>query len=126
MKYCISAFALLLLGIFLSPMEVSAEDHKVITNRISERSKNFITPMKKAELLGESNRGYLVPRGNLDVTQRKILAAENKDRAALYAIAAAHSGQSKATIENARAKQIAKRSGKGIWLQDATGNWYKK
>jgi len=126
MKYCISAITLLLLAICLSPMEALAEDHKVITKRIAARASAIINPMKKAALVGESNRGYLVPRGNLDTKQRKAMADENKDRAALYAIAAAHSGQPKSTIERARAKQIAQRSGKGIWLQDVSGNWYQK
>ena len=125
MKYYISALTLLVLALFLSPVDVFAEDHKAIVKRISLRAK-VITPLKKQGLLGEGNKGYLLPRGSLNAGQRKIMAEENKDRATLYAIAAARAGGSKVAIGVARARQINQRSGKGIWLQGVDGIWYKK
>ena len=105
--------------------EVDAADIATIKKQIKARLPK-IDSMKKEGLVGVSNRAYLVARGSLSEEQRKLMAAENKDRAALYSLIANSAGASVAEVEKGRARQIAQRSGSGIWLQDGSGNWYKK
>lgn len=81
--------------------------------------------LKSKEAVGENNRGYVEVRQPA-VGADSLVAEENKDRGAVYALIAQKAGGSADTVGQARAKQIAAKSPAGIWLQDESGRWYKK
>jgi len=82
--------------------------------------------LKQAGKVGETNQGFLAPRGELTEKEAKLVEEENADRALVYAVIAERAGQSAAAVGKQRAAQIAKRSEPGLWLQDAKGRWYRK
>lgn len=81
--------------------------------------------LKAAGAVGEGNTGYLVAReGGADA--QKVIAAENADRAVVFAELASKSGGSAETAGRTFARQIAAASKPGVWLQREDGGWYKK
>ncbi len=85
-----------------------------------------INALKLEGLLGENNQGLLEARGALSDEQRKVLSAENEDRSRLYRLIAERTGASPNLVGAHRAKALAERSTRGVWLQDAQGRWYRK
>ncbi len=84
-----------------------------------------VDKLKAAGAVGEGNIGYLVARdGGADA--EKVIAAENADRAVVFAELAAKSGGSAETAGRTFARQIAAASKPGVWLQREDGGWYKK
>ncbi len=85
-----------------------------------------IDAMKTAEAVGENNRGLLEvrPAGKADAAS--LVAEENRDREAVYALIAKETGATPDSVGRARAKQIAANSRAGVWVQDAGGAWKKK
>jgi uncharacterized protein YdbL (DUF1318 family) len=85
-----------------------------------------IDAMKTAEAVGENNRGLLEvrPAGKADAAS--LVAEENRDREAVYALIAKETGATPDSVGRARAKQIAANSRAGVWVQDASGAWKKK
>jgi len=85
-----------------------------------------IDAMKTAEAIGENNRGLLEvrPAGKADAAS--LVAEENRDREAVYALIAKETGATPDSVGRARAKQIAANSRAGVWVQDAGGAWKKK
>jgi len=61
-------------------------------------------------MVGENNQGFVAAREDLSPKQRDLVEAENTDRRTVYRAIA----------------QISKRAAKGLWLQDAAGQWYRK
>jgi len=86
----------------------------------------LINKMKAQGIIGEDNQGLLAPRGKLTPAQTKIINEENADRKKVYAMLARKNKIDAVTVGKLRAKQIAKKSKKGIYLQKADGSWYKK
>mgnify|MGYP003573126862 CR=1 FL=1 len=116
---------LALLVLLTSVSGLRAETEAEIQARMIERVP-AVDQLKTSELVGENNLGFLEQRGRLDAEQGAVLADENADRRALYTIIASRSGLSIGVVGQGRAEQIRNRSAKGIWLQGADGNWYKK
>jgi uncharacterized protein len=85
-----------------------------------------IDAMKTAEAIGENNRGLLEvrPAGKADAAS--LVAEENRDREAVYALIAKQTGASTDSVARARAKQLAAHSRPGVWVQDESGAWKKK
>jgi uncharacterized protein YdbL (DUF1318 family) len=85
-----------------------------------------IDAMKTAEAIGENNRGLLEvrPAGKADAAS--LVAEENRDREAVYALIAKQTGASADSVARARARQIADHSRSGVWVQDERGVWKKK
>ena len=85
-----------------------------------------IDAMKTAEAIGENNRGLLEvrPAGKADAAT--LVAEENRDREAVYALIARQTGATADSVARARAKQIAAHSRPGVWVQDESGAWMKK
>lgn len=84
-----------------------------------------VDKLKAAGAVGEGNTGYLVARGG-GADAEKIVAAENADRAVVFAELAAKSGGNPETAGRTFARQIAAASKTGVWLQREDGGWYKK
>jgi len=114
-----------LMGFFLLSGGAFAQDADAITRSIKERLPQ-VDAMKREGLVGESNAGYLAPRGDLSLEQQKILEEENSDRRSLYEIVARRAGTEVTVVEENRAKQIRERSPRGIWLQSPEGRWFQK
>ncbi len=85
----------------------------------------IIVKMKRQGIIGEDSRGYLEFVTNRKVNAN-IVAAENRDRKAVYAMIAAKQGVSIHKVEALRALQIAKRAAKGDFLKERNGTWYRK
>lgn len=113
------------MGFFLLSGGAFAQDADAITRSIKERLPQ-VDAMKREGLVGESNAGYLAPRGDLSPEQQKILEEENSDRRSLYEIVARRAGTEVTVVEENRAKQIRERSPRGIWLQSPEGRWFQK
>ncbi|SMC46025.1 hypothetical protein SAMN02746065_102186 [Desulfocicer vacuolatum DSM 3385] len=84
-----------------------------------------IVKLKSQGLVGENARGYLA-----HVTAKKtgynIIAAENKDRKAVYRLIAGQQGVTLEKVETLRALQIVKKAKPGDFLQKPDGSWYRK
>lgn len=77
-------------------------------------------------LIGENNEGYVEARGSLTAEQQKLVTAENSDREIVYEAIAKSTQTTPEQVGKQRAAQISQRAAKGLWLQDADGDWYKK
>jgi uncharacterized protein YdbL (DUF1318 family) len=99
----------------------SAED---IKTRMAERLP-VIKELKAKGIIGENNRGYLEFTGT-NREKNDVVTAENNDRGAAYSDIAKSQGATVDFVGMRRAKQITERAGKGEWLQDEQGKWYKK
>lgn len=102
-----------------------AKDPAAAEKAISERL-GQIDALKRDELIGENNQGYLEARETLTAPQQKVVDDENADRRVIYDDIAAAQGSSAADVGQQRAIQIARRSPAGAWLQNAQGRWYQK
>ncbi|MGE4194667.1 MAG: YdbL family protein [Pseudodesulfovibrio sp.] len=74
--------------------------------------------------VGENNLGYLEFRGAKK--QADVVAAENQDRATVYAAIAKKAGTTPEVVGQRRAVKVAQRAPSGTWLQNPDGSWYKK
>ena len=96
-----------------------------IRHRMEQRLPR-IDAFKAQEILGENNRGLLEVRGSATDDATSLVADENRDREAVYALIAKETGVSSESVARARAKQIAANSRAGVWVQDDSGQWKKK
>ena len=85
-----------------------------------------IDAMKTSEAVGENNRGLLEVRAAGKADAASLVAEENRDRQAVYALIAKETGATAESVGHARAKQIAANSHPGVWVQDEGGAWKKK
>ena len=84
-----------------------------------------IDKLKASGAVGESNTGLLAVRsGGGDA--ESVVAAENSDRAVIFAELAKKNGGSAEAAGKEFARQLAKASKPGVWLQREDGGWYKK
>lgn len=113
-------FVFVLLLCTVPPMQ--AQDLGAIRARMEERIPS-IDALKTRGVLGENNRGFLDVRSGDD---QGVAAAENADRAAVYAALAKKTGASADGVGKARARQISAASAKGVWVQAENGQWAKK
>lgn len=111
--------ALLLLA--AAPL-AQAEDMGAIRSRMEKRVTQIDT-LKTQGVLGENNRGFLEVRSGND---SGVAAAENADRAAVYAEIAKKTGATADAVGRARARQLSAASAKGVWVQADNGQWSQK
>ncbi len=109
-------------ALFFATSAVRAEDMGVVRGRMEQRVSR-IDALKTSGVLGEDNRGFLAVRSGSD---GGIAAAENADRATVYAVLGQKTGATADAVGKARARQIAAGSAAGVWLQRGNGEWYKK
>lgn len=115
-------FFVLLTALCVLTVSALAENAADIRRRMSERLPQ-IDALKAQEVIGENNRGYLEERKSGSTA---VIAAENNDRKAVYALIAKETGANADSVGRARAKQIAANSSPGVWIQNEAGNWVKK
>lgn len=118
---CLTLFAALCL-LTLTAFAESAAD---IRQRMEQRLPR-IDALKSQEVLGENNRGFLEERQAGAAGAGQLVAEENRDREAVYALIAKETGASPDSVGRARARQIAANSRAGVWVQDESGSWRKK
>lgn len=104
---------------------VSASDLNELRARMSERLPEVVQ-LLRLERVGENNQGFLSRRGGLSEDEEKVFSAENTDRQALYAILAQRERLKPEEVGRAQARQLARLSAKGFWIQDEEGEWYQK
>ncbi|MBP6506802.1 MAG: YdbL family protein [Opitutaceae bacterium] len=113
-----------LLALACITVTAPAQDLGAVRVRMSQRLPK-IDELKSSGALGENNRGLLEVR-SAGGDAASVSADENNDRGTVYAALAKQTGASAEAVGRARAKQIAQNSAAGVWLQDESGNWYKK
>ena len=124
MKTIFSRLLLLLCTLGFALPAVRAEDLGAVKTRIQQRLAE-LDSLKASGAVGENNRGYIEVRGGGSAAG-SVTAAENSDRAVVYAAIAQQTGSSVDMVARARARQIAQNSAPGVWLQRDNGEWYKK
>ena len=103
---------------------VSAQDAE-IKQRMEERLPS-IDVLRRRQVAGENNAGYLEIRGKSTPVDEQLVKDENADREAVYELIAKRSETTKETVGRARAKSLAAASAKGVLIQDAEGTWKEK
>ena len=81
--------------------------------------------LKAKGIIGENNRGFQELRHH-NSTAATLISAENQDRQTVYNSIAQEQNTSPAVVGQRRAAQITARAPSGTWLQNETGEWYKK
>ncbi|MEO5958793.1 MAG: DUF1318 domain-containing protein [Opitutaceae bacterium] len=109
----------------LGTVAVHAQDVGPAKARIEQRLGSVIA-LKDRGAAGENNRGLLEARGGASGQDQQVIAAENADRAAIYAALAAQTGTSADAVGRRRAQQLAELAKPGHWIQDASGAWRQK
>jgi len=102
-----------------------AESAAALRGRMEQRLPQ-IDALKAQEFLGENNRGFLEERKGGGPNSASVVADENRDREAVYALIARETGATPDSVGHARAKQIAQNSRSGVWVQEESGTWRKK
>ena len=96
-----------------------------IKARMQERLPTIVK-MKAEGVFGENNRGFLAFAPGAAKRGESVIAAENKDRGAVYSAIANQQGTTAEIVGKRRAIQIGQKASRGEWLQDASGKWYTK
>src|SRR3954466_456116 len=105
----------------LAAVVVHAESSADIRRRMEQRL-GAIDSLKAQEAVGENNRGFLeVPPAGKSGDAASVIADENRDREAVYALIAKDTGATADAVGRARARQIAAGSRTGVWVQDEAG-----
>ena len=102
-----------------------AENAADIRRRMEQRLP-AVDDLKGQQVIGENNHGFLEERKGGVAGASSVVAEENRDREAVYAILAKQTGATPESVGHARAKQIAANSRAGVWVQDESGKWSKK
>lgn len=109
----------------LSAVVAHADSAADLRRRMEQRLP-AIDALKAEGAVGENNRGFLeVPPAGKPSTGT-VIADENRDREAVYALIAKQTGATADAVGKARARQIATGSKAGVWIQDEAGQWRKK
>lgn len=100
----------------------------IFAQDIKERMKSrlpMINELKAKGVIGENSKGFLEFRGQRE--KAEVVNAENADRAKVYETIAAQQKTTPDLVGKRRALQIRNEvAGPGEWLEDDSGNWYKK
>ncbi len=102
-----------------------AESASDLKHRMDQRLPALLDLELKG-VVGESNRGFTEVRDNGTPAAAALVADENRDREAVYAVIARETGATTDSVGRARAKQIATIRASGVWVQDESGAWKKK
>ncbi|MDB6115839.1 MAG: hypothetical protein JWQ62_2784 [Lacunisphaera sp.] len=117
---------LLLVAVFsLLTLSAFGQNAAELRSRMAARL-SAIDDLKAKGAIGENNRGMVEVRDASASNASSVVAEENRDREAVYAIIAKETGASPDSVARARAKQIAANSRGGVWVQDESGEWKKK
>jgi uncharacterized protein len=103
----------------------SAQDLDAVKARMAQRQ-GAIDALKDRHVAGENTRGFLEARGSVAGADEKTISDENADRRTVYAALAAQTKTDADTVGRSRAQQIALRSKRGVWIQQASGEWVQK
>ena len=109
-------------------MGLSAVAGPVLAQGIKERMKSrlpVIAELKKQQIVGESNRGYLDFVGS-QKSHEALIIQENQDRKIIYAQIAAQQNTQLQVVEKNRALQLAERAAPGTYVQKPDGTWILK
>jgi uncharacterized protein YdbL (DUF1318 family) len=119
--------ALLLLAPFPGSSVLGAENRSAdaLIASMQERLPALMA-LKLDGKVGENNRALVEARGQVDAAANRLLAAENRDRMAHYALLAERLNLPIRAIQTKRAEQIRERSPAGVWLQTQDGSWSKQ
>ena len=117
-------FFTLLAALCLLTATAWAESAADIRTRMAQRLP-AVDALKAQAAIGENNRGFVEVRDPA-ANAGPVVADENRDREAAYAIIAQEAGATSDSVGRARAKQIAANSRPGVWVQDDSGKWIKK
>jgi uncharacterized protein YdbL (DUF1318 family) len=115
----------LLLVFLTGPVLLPAQDMSAVKARITQRL-GAVNDLKDRLIAGENNQGFLELRGKATAAEQKTLTDENADRRAVYAALAAQTGAGAETVGRQRAQQLASIAKRGVWIQDAAGEWRQK
>ena len=96
-----------------------------IKARMQERLPTIVQ-LKSEGVIGENNKGYLEFVPGAAQKMDNIVAEENRDREMVYDAIAKQQNTTADLVGQRRAIQIGQRAAAGEWLQDNSGNWYKK
>lgn len=107
-----------------TPTVVRAQDAD-LKQRIEQRLP-AVDDLRRRQVAGENNQGYLEVRGQATAAETQLVEAENRDRAAVYELIARRSETTKETVGRARARSIAAASAVGVLVQDPDGRWAAK
>jgi len=110
--------AILLFWSGLAFAQTGAEIQERMRDRLPQ-----IDAMKREQLVGENNRGFLEARGGLSAEQQQVVREENDDRRRAYAAVAAQTRATPEQVGAVRARQIAARSARGVLIQNEQGEW---
>ncbi len=125
MKLRSLTFTLVLLALCAgTPAVVRAQDAD-LKQRIEQRLP-AVDDLRRRQVAGENNQGYLEVRGQATAAETQLVEAENRDRAAVYELIARRSETTKETVGRARARSIAASSAVGVLVQDPEGRWAAK
>ena len=114
-----------LAGLFLLSLSLTATEDITVRRRMSERLPN-LDALKLSGHVGENNIGYLMVRTDLTPEQVALVAAENGDRKTIYSIIAIKTYTTAKLVGQHRARILAERSVKRVWLQSEAGEWGQK
>lgn len=117
-------FLTVLSAALLLAVGLLGQSRNEIQQRMRERLPQ-LDDLKAKEVVGENNRGFVEVRGSGDAGAAGVVADENRDREAVYALIAKETGATPENVGKARARDIAARS-RGVWVQDESGRWSKK
>jgi uncharacterized protein len=114
--------------IILVFMGLSVFSGPVLAQGIKERMKSrlpVIAELKKQQIVGENNRGYLDFVGSRK-SHEAVIAQENQDRKIIYSQIAAQQNTDLRVVEKNRALQLAERAAPGTYVQKPDGTWVLK
>lgn len=125
-KYSVYCAILALLGLLIFSAEANcfagANDIKA---RMQQRLPTIVQ-MKSSGIIGENNKGFLEFVPGAAPKNNDIVSAENRDREQVYSAIAKQQGTSSQLVGERRAIQLRQQASPGEWLQDPSGQWYKK
>ena len=85
----------------------------------------IIQELKAAGIIGENSAGYLEFRGSTKKNE-DVVNAENSDRRKVYTKISKQTGTTTEVVGKRRALKIAEIAKPGDWLQNESGQWYRK
>lgn len=113
-----------MLSLLLAPLAFG-QDSAELQERMRERVPQ-VDALKRDQLVGENNKGFLEARGRLDSEQQQLVKAENDDRRQAYEAIAEQTGATPEQVGVVRARQLAARSARGVLVQNEQGEWRQK
>ena len=120
----LALFVVALFALTVTATPAFAQSAAEIRSKMAQRLPQ-IDELKSKGAIGENNRGFVEVR-EAQGNAAQVVAEENRDREAVYALIAKETGATPDAVGRARAKQIANQSRPGVWVQDESGKWARK